>query len=84
MSHIHRQAHGSHISVHVLDVSLTYALICSDANSFVFTLTDKDSGKVRYGVCINFYRQFERKVGDSSEASMSQNATTLKPGTRKK
>ncbi|CAG9091774.1 unnamed protein product [Plutella xylostella] len=31
-----------------------------DASSFVFTLTDKDSGKTRYGVCLNFYRAVER------------------------
>ncbi|XP_041972734.1 MAP kinase-activating death domain protein isoform X4 [Aricia agestis] len=31
-----------------------------DTTSFVFTLTDKDSGKTRYGVCINFYRAVER------------------------
>ncbi|CAB4062508.1 unnamed protein product [Lepeophtheirus salmonis] len=27
-----------------------------DSNSFVFTLTDKDSGITRYGICLNFYR----------------------------
>ncbi|KAG8235676.1 hypothetical protein J437_LFUL015734, partial [Ladona fulva] len=31
-----------------------------DANSFVFTLTEKDSGKSRYGICVNFYRPMER------------------------
>ncbi|XP_064073669.1 MAP kinase-activating death domain protein isoform X4 [Vanessa tameamea] len=31
-----------------------------DTTSFVFTLTDKDSGKTRYGICINFYRAVER------------------------
>lgn len=31
-----------------------------DASSFVFMLTDKDSGKVRYGICVNFYRPVER------------------------
>ncbi|CAH2092006.1 unnamed protein product [Euphydryas editha] len=31
-----------------------------DTTSFVFTLTDKDSGKTRYGICINFYRAMER------------------------
>lgn len=33
-----------------------------EANSFVFTLTDKDSGKTRYGVCVNFYRPVEKYV----------------------
>lgn len=28
---------------------------------FVFALTDKDSGKVRYGVCVNFFRAIERE-----------------------
>ena len=27
-----------------------------EANSFVFTLTEKDTGKIRYGVCMNIYR----------------------------
>ncbi|XP_048584586.1 MAP kinase-activating death domain protein isoform X2 [Nematostella vectensis] len=27
-----------------------------EANSFIFTLTDKDTNKVRYGVCMNIYR----------------------------
>ncbi|XP_069988805.1 MAP kinase-activating death domain protein isoform X16 [Penaeus vannamei] len=31
-----------------------------EASSFVFTLTDKDSGKTRYGICVNFYRAVER------------------------
>ncbi|XP_072941897.1 MAP kinase-activating death domain protein [Epargyreus clarus] len=31
-----------------------------DTTSFVFTLTDKDSGKTRFGICVNFYRAVER------------------------
>ncbi|XP_047669073.1 MAP kinase-activating death domain protein isoform X7 [Tachysurus fulvidraco] len=31
-----------------------------DDSSFVFTLTDKDSGITRYGICLNFYRCFQR------------------------
>ncbi|XP_061595051.1 MAP kinase-activating death domain protein isoform X24 [Cololabis saira] len=31
-----------------------------DDSSFVFTLTDKDSGITRYGICVNFYRSFLR------------------------
>uniref|UniRef100_A0A146KS47 MAP kinase-activating death domain protein n=1 Tax=Lygus hesperus TaxID=30085 RepID=A0A146KS47_LYGHE len=31
-----------------------------DATSFVFTLTEKDSGKSRYGICVNFYRPIDR------------------------
>ncbi|XP_014677506.1 PREDICTED: MAP kinase-activating death domain protein-like, partial [Priapulus caudatus] len=32
-----------------------------ESNSFVFTLTEKDSGLMRYGICVNFYRPFERR-----------------------
>ncbi|XP_075240925.1 MAP kinase-activating death domain protein-like isoform X7 [Convolutriloba macropyga] len=32
-----------------------------DASSFVFTLTDKESGVIRYGICLNFFRPFDRK-----------------------
>ncbi|XP_071867221.1 rab3 GDP-GTP exchange factor isoform X4 [Bombus fervidus] len=31
-----------------------------EATSFTFTLTDKDSGRTRYGICVNFYRPIER------------------------
>lgn len=31
-----------------------------EASSFVFTLTDKDSGKTRFGICVNFYRPVEK------------------------
>uniref|UniRef100_A0A8C1TY75 MAP kinase-activating death domain protein n=1 Tax=Cyprinus carpio TaxID=7962 RepID=A0A8C1TY75_CYPCA len=31
-----------------------------DDTSFVFTLTDKDSGVIRYGICLNFYRSFQK------------------------
>uniref|UniRef100_H2UY17 MAP kinase-activating death domain protein n=1 Tax=Takifugu rubripes TaxID=31033 RepID=H2UY17_TAKRU len=34
-----------------------------DDSSFVFTLTDKDSGITRYGICVNFYRSFQREEG---------------------
>ncbi|XP_044254409.1 MAP kinase-activating death domain protein isoform X3 [Tribolium madens] len=34
-----------------------------EASSFVFTLTDKDSGKTRYGICVNFYRPVEKISG---------------------
>lgn len=33
-----------------------------DASSFVFALTDKDSGKTRYGICVNFYRPVDKAV----------------------
>lgn len=37
-----------------------------DASSFVFMLTDKDSGKTRYGICVNFYRPVEKAVPTST------------------
>uniref|UniRef100_T1JDW8 MAP kinase-activating death domain protein n=1 Tax=Strigamia maritima TaxID=126957 RepID=T1JDW8_STRMM len=33
-----------------------------EANSFAFTLTEKDSGRMRYGICVNFYRPVERRI----------------------
>ncbi|XP_035431554.2 MAP kinase-activating death domain protein isoform X10 [Spodoptera frugiperda] len=35
-------------------------LASRDTTSFVFQLTDKDSGKTRFGICVNFYRAVER------------------------
>ncbi|KAH8396457.1 hypothetical protein KR222_010437, partial [Zaprionus bogoriensis] len=37
-----------------------------DMTSFVFALTDKDSGKTRYGICVNFYRPIERPSSASA------------------
>ena len=37
-------------------VSASKRLSLKDTNSFVFTLTEKDSGVVRYGMCCNFFR----------------------------
>lgn len=33
-----------------------------DDTSFVFALTDKDSGLTRYGICVNFYRSFQKRI----------------------
>lgn len=33
-----------------------------DDTSFVFTLTDKDTGVIRYGICVNFYRSFQKRM----------------------
>ncbi|KAL0114254.1 hypothetical protein PUN28_011503 [Cardiocondyla obscurior] len=41
-----------------------------EATSFTFTLTDKDSGKTRYGICVNFYRPTER-AGVMASGNMS-------------
>lgn len=32
-----------------------------ESNSFVFALTEKDTSRVRYGICVNFYRAIERR-----------------------
>ncbi|XP_023247845.1 MAP kinase-activating death domain protein [Copidosoma floridanum] len=39
-----------------------------EANSFTFTLTDKDSGKTRFGICVNFYRPVERPGANGAAA----------------
>ncbi|XP_035738168.1 MAP kinase-activating death domain protein-like isoform X10 [Vespa mandarinia] len=41
-----------------------------EATSFTFTLTDKDSGKTRYGICVNFYRPIER-AGTNARGGIS-------------
>ncbi|KAI4497208.1 hypothetical protein M0802_007692 [Mischocyttarus mexicanus] len=41
-----------------------------EATSFTFTLTDKDSGKTRYGICVNFYRPIER-AGTNARGGVS-------------
>ncbi|XP_036677215.2 MAP kinase-activating death domain protein isoform X9 [Drosophila suzukii] len=47
-----------------------------DMTSFVFALTDKDSGKTRYGICVNFYRPIERP----SSVAGSAGAGNDRPG----
>lgn len=32
-----------------------------ETNSFVFSLCDKDTSRVRYGICVNFYRPVEKR-----------------------
>lgn len=39
-----------------------------NSNSFVFLLTEKDTSRVRYGVCLNFYRPIQR-IKHRSESS---------------
>lgn len=43
-----------------------------DATSFVFTLTDKDSGKTRYGICLSFYRPVE-KISSTAPSGLTSN-----------
>lgn len=48
-----------------------------DASSFVFTLTDKDSGKTRFGICVNFYRPIEKNtVSGTANVSASRRGRT--------
>ncbi|XP_060532384.1 MAP kinase-activating death domain protein isoform X2 [Cylas formicarius] len=49
-----------------------------EASSFVFTLTDKDSGKTRYGICVNFYRAIEK-----TSATIGANKNKISPGMRR-
>ncbi|XP_078143049.1 MAP kinase-activating death domain protein [Centroberyx gerrardi] len=51
-----------------------------DDTSFVFTLTDKDSGITRYGICVNFYRSFQRGH-HRSRGDKSAHADTTGQGT---
>ncbi|XP_029985200.1 MAP kinase-activating death domain protein isoform X29 [Sphaeramia orbicularis] len=57
-----------------------------DDSSFVFTLTEKDSGITRYGICVNFYRSFQRghhrSRGDKSShiETAAQGAETASEG----
>lgn len=39
------------------NIKLDKNQIKNKTTSFIFTLTEKDSARVRYGICINFYRQ---------------------------
>ena len=43
-----------------------------ESTSFVFTLTEKDTGRMRYGICVNFYRPFERKSHDRAGSRSHQ------------
>ncbi|KAG7279933.1 hypothetical protein CRUP_009908 [Coryphaenoides rupestris] len=47
-----------------------------DDASFVFTLTDKDSGITRYGICVNFYRSFQRGGGSHHRSRGDKSAST--------
>ena len=39
-----------------------------ESTSFVFTLTEKDSGRIRYGICVNFYRPIDRRTYSRSHS----------------
>lgn len=54
-----------------------------DASSFVFMLTDKDSGKVRYGICVNFYRPVEKTVPNPVAGPKRRNSALRRESWRK-
>ena len=58
--------------------------------SFVFTLTEKDSNRQRFGICVNFYRHFSRRtssfhnhnpVKNDHADSSDEGASTTSPST---
>ncbi|XP_064633994.1 MAP kinase-activating death domain protein-like isoform X3 [Lineus longissimus] len=54
-----------------------------ESTSFVFSLTEKDSARVRYGICMNFYRPFERKAHTrSGDGESLDNQKSRSPRTR--
>ncbi|KAL9883197.1 rab3 GDP-GTP exchange factor isoform 1-T1 [Glossina fuscipes fuscipes] len=53
-----------------------------DMSSFVFALTDKDSGKTRYGICVNFYRPIERFAPGNEKISTPMISTQTARGRR--
>jgi hypothetical protein len=49
------------------------------ATSFVFALTDKDTNRVRYGVCLNFFRVLRRRPHRSKLAVQSASSNRSLP-----
>ena len=43
-----------------------------EMTSFVFTLTEKDTGRMRYGICVNFYRPIERTSKHRGESGFER------------
>lgn len=41
--------------------------------SFVFTLTEKDSNRQRFGICVNFYRHFSRRTSSFHNHNSAKN-----------
>lgn len=42
-------------------------------NSFVFLLTEKDTSRIRYGICLNFYRPLQKYPTKNNPMSTNQN-----------
>ena len=43
--------------------------------SFVFTLTEKDSNRQRFGICVNFYRHFSRRASSLDNPNASDQSS---------
>jgi hypothetical protein len=48
-----------------------------ETTSFIFSLTEKDSARVRYGVCINFFRPIEKKQHKTRKLISNEVTTQL-------
>ena len=46
----------------MISASAGRSRLTRDSQFFVFMLTEKDSAKIRYGICLNFFQAFERKT----------------------
>ncbi|EJD73703.1 MAP kinase-activating death domain-containing protein [Loa loa] len=44
-----------------------HSLSHRETSSFVFTLTEKDSAKIRYGICLNFLQSYEKNRAVSTD-----------------
>jgi hypothetical protein len=53
-----------------------------DTTSFIFSLTEKDSARVRYGICINFFRPIEKKYHHSHHNQESKSVKRNSRDTR--
>ncbi|EEB16134.1 map-kinase activating death domain protein, putative [Pediculus humanus corporis] len=54
-----------------------------DPTSFVFALTEKDSGKCRYGICVNFYRAIEKTQTNGNNKRDRRSSTFRRESWRK-
>ncbi|XP_064482372.1 MAP kinase-activating death domain protein-like [Ornithodoros turicata] len=48
-----------------------------ESTPFVFSLTEKDTSRVRYGICVNFYRPIDRKGKTDSTTEKKNSLTSL-------
>ena len=48
--------------------------------SFVFTLTEKDSNRQRFGICVNFYRHFSRRTCSVHNPNQQKSDATTEEG----